>query len=559
MKRITTEGVNDIYDNTYIVDDALKKNPNLDISDVDTDLVSNYVSKLSNYISKETLEVHNKLKDSKGFTKKIISSSDSIKISNENSSEEEKKFINHGVYDYTLTSNNIEVPNESLKDIKGFIEMNSYAIPEHDSINLLNEIQTLNLNDVEKYNYIIAKRLEQISCIDQEHLKNNLSFDFVEGLSLEQRSVIDLYKHNNINLLVGRAGTGKSFTITNLLKSLKPNPATTFIVTYTGKASSRLRELFSLNGISSYDDKIYKANTIHKTCSSNFSSEFKKNERNTLDCEYLIVDEISMIPKEILAKLLLAIPTNVKILFAGDDAQLPPVNDVSIIPELKESTFVKTVELTKVFRSDDNILDAAYKVLDKKMIDYETYEENSLSDIVLSLVQDGYQILTNTKKMTKEINKVVQKEKDQITRCFNDFKYNENDRVMIVANSTPREVSNGDTGVIVAFNEKGVTVQLDHENRQVFYKYEDTEEIVPAYAFTIHKSQGSEYEKVAIILEDQLQLNTNNLLYTAVTRAKKDFKVFVPNESTLKNTINTFPSAYNTISISNVTNNLITV
>lgn len=552
MKKITVEGVNDIYDNSYIVEDALTKNPSLDIADVNTDIVSNYVSKITDYITKDTIEVFTELKKNNGFNKKIISSSDSIKIFDENSDENDLKYINLGVYDYALNSTNYEIPIESLKDIEGFIQMKSFAFPEKDSINLLNKIN--NLNDLEKYNYVIANRLEQISQIDQQSLKDDLSFHFVEGLSLEQHSVINSYLNNNINLLVGRAGTGKSFTITNLLKVLKPNPSSTFILTYTGKAASRLRELFYSNGVTGY-----KPQTIHKACSSNFKSEFLRNEKNTLDCQYLIIDEVSMIPKEILAKLLLAVPTNVKILFAGDDAQLPPVNDVSIIPELKENPNVKTVELTKVFRSADKVLKAAYHVLAKEMINFDTFQENSLNDIVLNLVNSGYQILTNTKKMTKEINMIVQKKKSEITRCFNDFRYNEGDRVMIVANSTPREVSNGDTGIIVSYDEKGVTVQLDCENRQVFYKYEDTEEIVPAYAFTVHKSQGSEYEKVAIILEDQLQLNTNNLLYTAITRAKKDLKIFVPNENTLKNAIHSFPSPSNFITINNIINNLITL
>lgn len=86
----------------------------------------------------------------------------------------------------------------------------------------------------------------------------------------------------------------------------------------------------------------------------------------------------------------------------------------------------------------------------------------------------------------------------------------------------------------------------------MFYKYEDTEEIVPAYAFTVHKSQGSEYEKVAIILENQPKLNTNNLLYTAITRAKKDVKVFVADESALNSAILNSPSNSDIININNV-------
>lgn len=550
LKKITTEGVNDVYDNSYIVDHYLKENPDLNIEDVNTDIVSNYVSKITDYITKDTIEVFSDLKKNGGFTKKIISSSDDIKLSDENSKEDDKKFIKHGVYDLTLNSTSYEIPTSSIGNVKDFILLNSICVPEEDSINILNEVQTLRLDDSQKYNYIIAKRLEQIGFVDQQRLRNKLIKGSVGSLTEEQHAVIDLYKESNISLLVGRAGTGKSYTITNLLKSLKPDPSRTFIVTYTGKASSRLRELFSLNGVSDY-----KPMTIHRACSSNFSSDFLKNERNTLDCEYLIIDEISMISKKILAKLLLAVPTNVKILFAGDDAQLPPVNDVSIIPELKLNSNVETVELTKIFRSEDNILDAAYKVLDKQMIDFETFDDSNLPDIVNSLVENGYQILTNTKVMTKKINMIVQEEKFQITRCYNDFKYNEHDRVMISVNSTPREVSNGDIGRIVGFNEKGVTVQLDSEDRQVFYKYQDTEDIVPAYAFTVHKSQGSEYEKVALILEDKPQLNTNNLLYTGITRAKKDFKVFVPSESMLKNTIIASPVSSDVYSINNVVNN----
>lgn len=545
LKKITTEGVNEVYDNTYIVEDALKRNPSLNIEDVNTDIVANYVSKITDYITKDTIETYGDLKENKGFKKKLISSSDCIKIFDENSDDQDLKYKKIGVFDYALNSTNYEIPFSELNDVEGFIRFNSNTIPDELSIQIMKDVQAFNLSDEQKYNYIVSERLKQIAFNDVTVFEKQ--FEKIQGLSDEQQSLIDVFNENKISLLIGRAGTGKSYTITSLLKSLKPNPSTTLIVTYTGKASSRLRELFNFNGVS-----IYKPKTIHKACSSSFSSKFLKNEYNTLNCEYLIIDEVSMIPKEILAKLLLAVPSYVKVLFAGDDAQLPPVNDVSIIPELKENSYVKTVELTKVFRSDDKVLSYAHKVLNKEMIDYEVYCDNDLGDIVNYLIVEGYQILTNTKKMTKEINMIVQKNKTEITRCFNDFKYNLNDRVMVVANSSPREVSNGDTGRIIDFNDKGLTIQLDHENRQVFYKYEDTEEIVPAYAFTIHKSQGSEYEKVAVILENQKQLNTNNLLYTSITRAKHDIKVFVPNEDTLRSCVSNYPVSSDFVTINNV-------
>ncbi|MGG3805835.1 ATP-dependent DNA helicase [Metabacillus fastidiosus] len=546
FKKIITEGVNNVYDNAFILENALEDNKNKEFSsleEVNTDTVANYVSKITNYVTKDTIEVFNELKKNKSFKKKLISSSDDIKIFDENSDEDELKYKKIGVFDYALNSNNYDIPDVAVSDVEGFIKFNSLAISDDLSQELMKDVNSLVLTDEEKYNYIIAKRLEQIANYDVAAVTKRM--EVIEGLSDEQSALIDLFDKNRISLLIGRAGTGKSFTITSLLKALKPNPLTTFVLTYTGKASSRLRELFYANGVGGY-----KAQTIHKACSSSFNGVFLKNEGNTLNCEYLIIDEVSMIPREILAKLLLAVPSYVKVLFAGDDAQLPPVNDVSIIPELKVNSYIKAVELTKVFRSDDKVLSLAHKILNRQMIDYQVYDEN-LSRIVNDLVEQGYQILTNTKKMTKEINMIVQKDKTEITRCFNDFKYNLNDRVMIVANSSPREVSNGDTGRIIDFNDKGLTIRLDYEDRDVFYKFEDTEEIVPAYAFTIHKSQGSEYDKVAVILETQKQLNTNNLLYTAVTRAKYDVEVFVPNEDSLVSAIVNSPSS-NKATINNV-------
>ncbi|MBD2790616.1 ATP-binding domain-containing protein, partial [Xenorhabdus sp. DI] len=175
-----------------------------------------------------------------------------------------------------------------------------------------------------------------------------------------------------------------------------------------------------------------------------------------------------------------------------------------------------------------------------------------LEKLVLPLVEQGYQILTNTKKMTKKINLIVQANKDKITKCFNDYCYEIGDRVMIIANDSSRRVYNGDTGKIVDHDDKGILIQLDFEDRQVFYRYLDTVNIVPAYAFTVHKSQGSEYENVAVFLESQPKLNTNNLLYTGITRAKKNIKVYVPDEKVLSTMINCVPEPVSNITLNNV-------
>ncbi|MDA2610080.1 AAA family ATPase [Bacillus cereus] len=546
LKKVTVEGVSEVYDNTYIVEDAIFKNKELNYENVDTDIVANYVSKITDYVTKDTVETFMEVQKENDITKKLISSSNSIKIFDDKD-EDDLKYKKLGVFDYQLNSTNYEVPSnvgEIYESVEDFIKDNSIMRRDEHAIRLSGLVKEMDLSDEIKYSYMIHERLLAIASVD--FMIERLGNYRTEGLTFEQLKLIKSFIDKRITLLLGRAGTGKTYTLVNLLGRLKPNPNKTLICTYTGKASSRIREL-----LREHDLDGYKPMTIHKACSSNFASKFFRNEYNILDCAYLIIDEVSMIPREILAKLLQAVPGHVKIIFAGDDAQLPPVNDTSIISELEALEFVNTVRLTQVFRSGDSVLGQAYNVLSRKSIDYDLYSEN-MEDLVHKLVSDGYQILTNTRKLAKDINLIVQAAKKDITKCFNDFKYDLNDRVMIIANSSARNVSNGDTGKIIDFDERGVCVRLDLENREVFYKYEDTEEIVPAYAFTVHKSQGSEYENVAVFVDSQPKLNTNNLLYTGITRAKKDIKVYVPNEMVLTTMINTVPEPVSNVTLNNV-------
>ncbi|MEC3516252.1 ATP-dependent DNA helicase, partial [Bacillus thuringiensis] len=546
LKKLTVEGVSEVYDNTYIVEDALRKNPDLTYDSVDTDIVSNYVSKITNYVTKDTIDTFLTMQSDGDISKKLISSSNSIKIFKEKD-EKDLKYIKLGVFDYQLNSSSYEIPSnvgDVYESVEGFIKEHSKMLRDEHAIRLHHLVRELDLSDEIKYSYMIHERLLQMSSMD--FLVERLGDYRTEGLTFDQVRLMRSFIDNRITLLLGRAGTGKTYTLVNLLNRLKPDPNKTIVCTYTGKASSRIRELFR-----EYDLQDYKSLTIHKTCSSNFNSKFFKNEYNIIDCAYLIIDEVSMIPREILAKLLQAVPSHVKIIFAGDDAQLPPVNDTSIIPELEALDFVNTVRLTQVFRSEDAVLGQAYNVLNRKSIDYNLFGED-MKELVLKLISDGYQILTNTRKLAKDINMIVQAEKKDITLCFDDFKYDLNDRVMIIANSSARNVSNGDTGKIVDYDECGVCVRLDLEDREVFYKYEDTEEIVPAYAFTVHKSQGSEYENVAVFVDSQPKLNTNNLLYTGITRAKKNIKVYVPDEMVLSTMIKRVPEPVSNITLNNV-------
>lgn len=545
LKSVTEKDISEIYDNTYIVEDALKKNPDISVDQVDTDIVAAYVSKITNYLSKDTMKTYQEMKDN-GFTKKLVSSSDCIKLSHENKDEEDKKYHKIAVYDTSITAASLEIPDGHFAE--EFIMSNSVAVSDIDSVRLMSSVDACDISADVKPNLIIRERLEQVfeRLLDVPFVTYNKNpYVHDDSLSDEQMQLLNTFRSVPISMLVGRAGTGKSRTISALLKYFAPAVEETLVVTYTGKASSRLKELFKVDGLS------YVPTTIHKACASNFSSVFKRNQFNILSSvKYLIIDEISMIPRPILANLLLAIPTDCRILFAGDDAQLPPVNDVAPISELRALSCVKTVELTKVFRSQDAVLHKAYAVLNKMSVDFNMFDDDSLHEIVQAAMSDNAQILTNTKAMTKKINAIVQADKTQITKCFNDFNYDIGDRIMIVANSTPRQVSNGDMAVIKHVTETGVIVELDNGHR-AFYKFEDTEEIVPAAAFTVHKSQGSEYDKVVLIFESQKELNTNNLLYTAITRAKLDVQIFVRSADDMFHLIHNVPEQRYALSIDN--------
>lgn len=543
FNKFTKENVNNVYDNTYIVEDAMKKNPDLTEDEVNTNIVANYVTKLSDYLTKSTLETYEEsLKDMKKI--KLITASQGLKVSDHSSDDEEKKYTSHGFYDVELNANSYIIPHDRLYNVKDFLLERSVTKVDESSLLVREELKRLNIQDENvKHNYIIARRLSQIINAKLYPLFYPTTFN---GLSEQQKQAITNFVENKVSVLLGHAGTGKSYTIAALLQSLKLDTDRTFVVSYTGKASTRLKELFSAVGVN------HIPTTIHKACSSNFTGDFLRNEKNVLECDYLIIDEVSMIPRHILANLLMAVPTSTRILFAGDDSQLQPINDVSVIRDLLNFSGVAVTNLTHVYRSNDSVLNKAYSVLARQNIVYDLYNDQVLEQLVYSLVNNGYQILTNTKKMTQAINMIVQKGKNEITKCYNDYNYNIGDRVMITANSTPRQVSNGDTGRIVKYDDNSIYIQLDLDQRIVEYRYIDTEQVVPAYAFTVHKSQGSEYEKAALILEDQKQLNTNNLLYTAVTRAKKDFHLYVPTHESFQHLLFNYTQMEHDYTLNNV-------
>ena len=331
----------------------------------------------------------------------------------------------------------------------------------------------------------------------------------------------------------------------------------------TGRAAKRMSET-----------TVYEARTIHRMLELNGGMEgnagFERNEQNPLETNLIIIDEMSMVDISLMNSLLKAILPGTRLILVGDVNQLPSVGAGSVLKDIIDSKMFPTVMLTKIFRqaSTSDIIVNAHKInrgekvsLDNKSMDFfflKRYEADKIINVTLQLIKQklpkfvgaseyDIQVLTPMRKGllgVERLNTILQmylnppsdrkKEKEHGAIVFR-----EGDKVMQIKNNYQLEweirskyglcidkgtgVFNGDTGIIEEINDfaETITVNFD-EGRMVEYSYKLLDELELAYAVTIHKSQGSEYPAVVIpLLSGPRMLMNRNLLYTAVTRAKK--------------------------------------
>ena len=331
----------------------------------------------------------------------------------------------------------------------------------------------------------------------------------------------------------------------------------------TGRAAKRMSETTG-----------YEARTIHRMLELNGGMEgnagFERNEQNPLETNLIIIDEMSMVDISLMNSLLKAILPGTRLILVGDVNQLPSVGAGSVLKDIIDSKMFPTVMLTKIFRqaSTSDIIVNAHKInrgeavsLDNKSMDFfflKRYEADKIINVTLQLIKQklpkfvgaseyDIQVLTPMRKGllgVERLNTILQmylnppsdrkKEKEHGAIVFR-----EGDKVMQIKNNYQLEweirskyglcidkgtgVFNGDTGIIEEINDfaETITVNFD-EGRMVEYSYKLLDELELAYAVTIHKSQGSEYPAVVIpLLSGPRMLMNRNLLYTAVTRAKK--------------------------------------
>ncbi len=368
---------------------------------------------------------------------------------------------------------------------------------------------------------------------------------------------------NGLMVITGGPGTGKTTTINTIIRYFELEGMDIFLGAPTGRAAKRMSETTG-----------FEARTIHRMLELNGGVEgnagFERNEQNPLETDVIIIDEMSMVDISLMYALLKAVAPGTRLILVGDVNQLPSVGAGSVLKDMIESERFHVVRLNKIFRqaAQSDIIVNAHKInrgeevsLDNKSMDFfflKRFEANVIISVVIQLIQQklpkfvdaepfDIQVLTPMRKGllgVERLNGILQQylnppEKGKEEKEHGDIIFREGDKVMQIKNNYQLEweirskyglaidkgmgIFNGDTGIIrgISSYQEIVTVEFD-EGRTVEYSFKQLDELELAYAITIHKSQGSEYPAVVIpLLTGPKMLMNRNLLYTAVTRAKK--------------------------------------
>lgn len=433
------------------------------------------------------------------------------------------------------------------------------------------------LNYYYKVEAEVAKRLLSINAsVADLNYEKSTAEDFEKffkekNILLDEMQLLFIKKsiENGVSILTGGPGTGKTTTINGIIQFFGAKNLKISLAAPTGRAAKRMSETTG-----------YEAKTIHRLLEVNgvvddkdgsSHGEFLRNEENPLEADVVIVDEMSMVDISLFNSLLKAIPLNCRLVMVGDIDQLPSVGPGNVLHDIIASEKFSTVKLEKIFRQamESDIVKNAHKVnngekikLDNKSSDFFFIEESDAMHItariwrLLSQKLPKYvdaktsdiQVITPMKKGNlgtyklnedlqralnpKAINKKeyelpngkILREHDKVMQNKNDYKLDWIIKGMYdIPIETGKGVFNGDIGEVIEIDKLNKKVEvLYDENRYVKYDFTDLDEIELAYAITIHKSQGSEYPAIVIpILDVPRLLSNRNLLYTAITRAKK--------------------------------------
>ncbi|MCL4558600.1 MAG: ATP-dependent RecD-like DNA helicase [Deltaproteobacteria bacterium] len=373
-----------------------------------------------------------------------------------------------------------------------------------------------------------------------EWIQGQLKIRLAEG---QEQAVKEAIK-NKVMVVTGGPGTGKTTLINSIIRIYNRLGQEVVLAAPTGRAAKRMSEATGSE-----------AKTIHRLLEfSPKDSKFKRDDQNPLEADLVVIDEASMVDTVLMHHFLKAVPKNATLILVGDVDQLPSVGAGNVLKDIIDSGCIPTVRLTEIFRQakESLIVVNAHKVNHGQMLTFE-HSEDQPQDFYLFKIEEpekvlekiielcrekipgkfGYrpvediQVITpmhkgivGTTNLNAELQKHLNSSKDEIVRGGKVLKVR--DKVMQIRNDYDKDVFNGDIGLVKKIDREEQKVVVDYDGRLVSYEYSELDEIVLAYAISVHKAQGSEYPVVVMpVLIQHYMLLQRNLLYTGITRGKK--------------------------------------
>lgn len=355
-----------------------------------------------------------------------------------------------------------------------------------------------------------------------------------------QQAAIQKALDSKVMVLTGGPGTGKTTTTQGIISAFNSRNMQILLAAPTGRAAKRMTEATGME-----------AKTIHRLLEYNPMDGYKRNDENPLEGDALIVDECSMIDILLFYNLMKAIPSNMRLILVGDIDQLPSVGAGNVLRDIIDSQCIPVVRLTRIFRQaqSSRIVMNAHAInagqfpnisngLDTDFFFIKSEDADETVKLIISLVRDrlskkyGYpakeiQVLTPMQRGTVgasnlniELQNALNPSGASLTR--GGYTFRQGDKVMQIRNNYDKNVFNGDIGYITAVDTNERTLTVTFDSRLVEYDITELDEIVLAYAVTIHKSQGSEFPVVVMpVTMKHFVMLQRNLIYTGITRAKK--------------------------------------
>lgn len=407
-----------------------------------------------------------------------------------------------------------------------------------------------------RINFICRYPSDRIPDIESR-IKHIEDVENIHYADLQKKAITDALSKGML-VLTGGPGTGKTTTLNAIISILKDCGKKVFLTAPTGRAAQRMSKVTGCE-----------AKTIHRLLEVNFTKEeemsFKHNEKNLLDCDTLIVDEVSMVDVFLFESLMKALPLGCRLILVGDSNQLPSVGPGNVLEDIVSSNTIPVVALNEIFRQsmESMIVTNAHKIVNGEMPDLSRKDKDffflpcnnqyDISNIIVDLCKrrlpasynyspfSDIQVLSPSKKGelgTVELNKKLQQALNPNTEnaeeiVINGKAFRKGDKVMQIKNNydinwfkengeTGAGIFNGDIGILESVSKKNNIIKVVFDDKTAVYDRDSAVDLDFAYACTVHKSQGNEFEAVIIPMHRGApQLYYRNLLYTAVTRAKK--------------------------------------